>query len=71
MMCNMMCNPTFQCPFGLMFDDVIGECVSGSDCTTEFVLPPGMAIGRPFFTVEESPTKASPVNAMSDWVVEL
>ena len=53
------------------FANLTGECVSGNDCTTEVVLPPGMAIGRPFFTVGESPTKAAPINVMSDWVVEL
>ena len=72
MMCNMMCNAAFQCPNALSWDGVVGACVSADDCTTQFVLPPGMAIGRPFLTVQEAPSTASPIEvlsqAVSDWV---
>ena len=71
MMCNMMCNAAFQCPNNLSFDDVAGQCVSAEDCTNQFVLPPGMALGRPFLTVAEAPSTASPVEVLSDWFVEL
>jgi len=33
------------------------------------VLPPGMALGRPFLTVEESASTASPVEVVSDWLI--
>ncbi len=71
MMCNMMCNAAFQCPNALSFDDVTGQCVESGACTNEFVLPPGMALGRPFLTVAKAPSTASPVEVMSDWFVEL
>jgi len=72
MMCNMMCNAAFQCPNGLSWDDVVGECVESGACTNQFVLPPGMALGRPFLTVQDSASTASPVRVLpqsvSDWV---
>jgi len=70
MMCNMMCNAAFQCPNALMWDDVTGECVNADACTEQFVLPPGMALGRPFLTAK-APSTASPVEVLSDWFVEL
>jgi len=69
MMCNMMCNAAFQCPNSLSWDATLGACVSGEDCTEVFVLPPGMALGRPFLTVEESASTASPVEVVSDWLI--
>ena len=45
-MCNMMCNVGYQCPHGLWWDAVTGNCVEACD---ELVsLPPDIAIGRPF-----------------------
>jgi hypothetical protein len=70
-MCNMMCNAAFQCPRALSWDAEVGACVAADDCTVQFVLPPGMAIGRPFLTVAEVPSTASPVEVLSDWFVEL
>lgn len=72
MMCNMMCNAGFQCPNELSWDAVVGACVRGDECTNQFVLPPGMALGRPFLTAQEAPSTASPIEvlsqAVSDWV---
>lgn len=70
-MCNMMCNAAFQCPGDLSWDAVAGACVRVGDCSVQFVLPPGMAIGRPFLTVAEVASTASPVEVLSDWFVEL
>lgn len=48
MMCNMMCNVGYQCPQGLWWDNNTGNCVNAESCSEIFVLPPGVAIGRPF-----------------------
>ena len=48
MMCNMMCNVGYQCPQGLWWDNNTGNCVSLESCSEIFVLPPDIAIGRPF-----------------------
>ena len=48
MMCNMMCNVGYQCPQGLWWDNDVGNCVSLESCSDIFVLPPDIAIGRPF-----------------------
>ena len=48
MMCNMMCNVGYQCPQGLWWDGETGNCVDPESCSEIFVLPPGIAIGRPF-----------------------
>ena len=48
MMCNMMCNVGYQCPQGLWWDNDTGNCVGSESCSEIFILPPGVAIGRPF-----------------------
>ena len=48
MMCNMMCNVGYQCPQGLWWDNNTGNCVNAESCSEIFVLPPDIAIGRPF-----------------------
>ena len=48
MMCNMMCNVGYQCPHGLWWDGETGNCVDPESCSEIFVLPPDIAIGRPF-----------------------
>jgi len=48
MMCNMMCNVGYQCPQGLWWDNDTGNCVAYESCSEPFILPPGVAIGRPF-----------------------
>jgi hypothetical protein len=48
MICNMMCNVGYQCPHGLWWDGDTGNCVSLESCSEIFVLPPDIAIGRPF-----------------------
>ena len=62
------------------WDGEVGRCVEQSACTTQFSLPPGLALGRPFLPAEYGPslpntkvvpTVASAMELMSDWVVEL
>ena len=48
MICNMMCNIGYQCPQGLWWDNNTGNCVDPESCSEIFVLPPDIAIGRPF-----------------------
>jgi hypothetical protein len=48
MICNMMCNVGYQCPHGLWWDDDTGYCVISDECSEIFILPPDIAIGRPF-----------------------
>ena len=48
MICNMMCNIGYQCPQGLWWDNDTGICVEPESCSEIFILPPGVAIGRPF-----------------------
>lgn len=47
-MCNMMCNVGYQCPHDLWWDNDTGNCVSSESCSETFILPPDIAIGRPF-----------------------
>ena len=71
-MCNMMCNSAFQCTSRApWWDNNAGQCVTEAECSDVFVLPPGMAIGRPFLTVQETPSTAVPLEALSDWMIEL
>ena len=66
------------------WDGEVGRCVEQSACTTQFSLPPGLALGRPFLNAmkkkeEEYPTAefavewlvAQPAEVVSDWMVEL
>lgn len=48
MICNMMCNVGYQCPHGLWWDGDTGNCVSLESCSEPLILPPDIAIGRPF-----------------------
>ena len=48
MICNMMCNVGSQCPHGLWWDGDTGNCVSLESCSEPLILPPDIAIGRPF-----------------------
>jgi len=49
MMCNMMCNAGYQCPGDRQWwDNDTGNCVNAESCSEIFILPPGVAIGRPF-----------------------
>ena len=48
MICNMMCNIGYQCPQGLWWDNDTGNCVSLESCSEPLILPPYIAIGRPF-----------------------
>ena len=48
MICNMMCNAGYQCPQGLWWDNDTGNCVNAESCSEIFILPPDIAIGRPF-----------------------
>ena len=48
MICNMMCNIGYQCPHGLWWDNDTGNCVSLESCSEPLILPPDIAIGRPF-----------------------
>jgi len=48
MICNMMCNVGYLCPHGQWWDNDTGNCVIPEYCSEQFVLPPGVAIGRPF-----------------------
>ena len=48
MICNMMCNVGYQCPHGLWWDNDTGNCVSLESCSEPLILPPDIAIGRPF-----------------------
>ena len=48
MICNMMCNVGYQCPQGQWWDNDTGNCVDPESCSEIFVLPPDIAIGRPF-----------------------
>ena len=65
MMCNMMCNQAFECPFGECFNEATGACETNSGGG----LPPGVVPGRPFLTAKEVPLFARVVeHAVSDWV---
>ena len=48
MICNMMCNVGYQCPQGQWWDNDTGNCVDPESCSEIFILPPDIAIGRPF-----------------------
>jgi len=48
MICNMMCNIGYQCPQGQWWDNDTGNCVESESCSEIFILPPDIAIGRPF-----------------------
>ena len=67
MMCNMMCNKAFDCPFGQCFNEATGAREDAAGST----LPPGIAPGRPFMASE---TTAVPLFAAAieqtafDWV---
>ena len=47
-LCNMMCNVGYQCPQDLWWDNDTGNCVSPESCSEILILPPDIAIGRPF-----------------------
>ena len=64
MMCNMMCNPEYQCPSNLWWDSEISECVEQTDCS--IVLPPDIAIGRPY-TIDNKNNLAKCINIVNDW----
>jgi len=62
MMCNMMCNQECACPSNLPVWDAsammgMGQCVASNSACTMQMLPPGIAIGRPFsVAARPSPT---------------
>ena len=62
-MCNMMCNSEYQCPPSLWWDDSGKTCVVNTDCSD--ILPPGLAIGRPF--IDKKVIKSTPLEVMNDW----
>jgi len=64
MMCNMMCNPEYQCPSNLWWDRERSECVEHSDCTIS--LPPDIAIGRPYINNNKN-SVANCIDGDSDW----
>ena len=79
MMCNMMCNQKYECPFGQCFDEQTGTCEDSRNYPSG--LPPGIAPGRPFLAAmaakeEDYPTAefsvlAGAVEMPSDWNEEL
>jgi hypothetical protein len=64
MMCNMMCNKGYQCPQSKWWSDDTLGCVDGRLCVT--TLPPGIAIGRPFISKDETMLSES-VQVLNDW----
>ena len=64
MMCNMMCNPEYQCPSNLWWDRERSECVEQTDCTIS--LPPDIAIGRPYINNNKN-SVADCINIANDW----
>ena len=42
------CNVGYQCPQGLWWDNDTGNCVNPESCSEILILPPDIAIGRPF-----------------------
>jgi len=65
MMCNMMCNSEYQCPPNLWWDDTDNICVANTACSDTTVLPPGLAIGRPFVDIKVIKSRA--IEELNDW----
>jgi hypothetical protein len=71
MMCNMMCNQAYECPFGECFNEATGACEAGGGGGGG-TLPPGIAAGRPFLNAAKlAPVKAVSYSVVSDWATEL
>jgi len=64
--CNFACNAEYQCTDGQFFDGVTGTCEGEGDCTEQFSLPPGVAMGRPF-SVQSALLTATIEECTSDW----
>ena len=72
MMCNMMCNQGYQCPSGLSWNRDTTRCercaMTAPGGMSGGMLPPQIAIGRPFATKAPSPTLAPLIiETDSDW----
>ena len=80
-MCNMMCVSGYQCPGDRpLWDAEVSACTVATECSgllrgrnSTGTLPPGVAVGRPFFnhldrTALLPATTASAVQMMSDWI---
>jgi hypothetical protein len=65
MMCNMMCNPAYQCPSNLWWNREINNCVEQTECTIS--LPPDIAIGRPYINNNKNSVSGC-INMDSDWI---
>lgn len=68
MMCNMMCNAEYQCLSNLWFDNNLQTCVSEEECTEEYSLPPGVSIGRPFFSRKKTITAEIIDDTNNEWI---
>jgi len=65
MLCNMMCNSEYQCPPNLWWNDNSKSCIVSTDCGDTILLPPGLAIGRPFIDIKV--IKSRVIEELNDW----